>query len=128
MFRLTQQLSELIKRTNDYIYDVNVHKAWQTDYNFRRNYSNPYRLDEGLNDYSMLRYQLVGLMQSASQFLSEFFDKYTVAEWIELNIYPYLVKLDRINSESRRIYEVREWENRPLKPLKELEKFNIKIN
>lgn len=47
MFRLTQQLSDLIKRINDYIYDVNIHKAWQTDYNFRRNYSNPYRIDEG---------------------------------------------------------------------------------
>lgn len=128
VFRLTQQLSDLIKRTDDYIYDVNIHKAWQTDYSFRRNYSNPFRIDEGLNEYSSLRYQYNGIMQSANQILSEFYDKYTVSEWIELNIYPYILKLDHIYNESKRIYEVREWQNRPLKPLKELEKFNIKID
>lgn len=67
-------------------------------------------------------------MENAGRFLREFFDKYTTAEWIELNMYPYILKLDRIYNESKRIYEVREWENRPLKPLKELEKFNIKLD
>jgi len=128
VFRLTQQLSELIKRTNDYIYDVNIHKAWQTDYNFRRNYSNPYRIDDGLNELSTLRYQYIGIMQTANQYLSEFFDKFTTAEWIELNIYPYILKLDRIYNESKRINEVREWENRPLKPLEDLKKFGINLN
>lgn len=64
-------------------------------------------------------------MQTANQFLNDFFDKYTTSEWIEQNIYPYVLKLDRIFNESKRIYEVREWENRPLKPLKELGKFGI---
>ena len=47
VFRMVEQHTEIIKRVNNYIYDVTIHKAWLTDYNIRHNFSSPYRVDEG---------------------------------------------------------------------------------
>lgn len=44
---MTQHLSDAIKRVNDYLYDVTIHKAWLTDYNIRHNITSNFRVDEG---------------------------------------------------------------------------------
>lgn len=127
IFRLTQQLNDLVKRVNDYVYDVNVHRAWLTEYNFRRNYSSPARIDEQLLDGQSLASQLTYMITQAQEKLQTVFDKYTVAEWIEQNIYPSLLKLEHVQKEATRIGRVREWTSRPLAPLKELKRYGVDV-
>lgn len=35
IFKLMQEFEIVDKKVNDYLYDVTIHKAWQTDYNYR---------------------------------------------------------------------------------------------
>lgn len=121
IFRLTKSLGELVKKVDAYVYDVNVHRAWLTDYNFRRNYTNPARVEEQIPDASDLLRQIEYLMSDTKDRMAEVYDMYTISEWIEQNIYPYLLKVKRIQEEANRVSLVRQWQVRPLTPLKDLQ-------
>lgn len=58
VFRMTQQHADTIKRVNDYLYDVTIHKAWLTEFNVRHNLTSPYRVDEGLQVSKLARDEL----------------------------------------------------------------------
>lgn len=47
IFRLMHEFESVNKRVDKYLYDVQIHKAWLTEYNVRHNISNPYRINEG---------------------------------------------------------------------------------
>lgn len=123
VFRLTQHASETIKRVNDYIYDVTVHKAWMTEYNTRHNMSSPFRVDEALSEHTGIYYSLTSLVREAEDALKEVFDKYTVAEWIEQNIYPYLLKMEKVMKDGIELKKARTWPRRPLPILPDLQRF-----
>jgi len=123
VFRLTQKTAEVVKRVNDYEYDVTVHKAWMTAFNVRHNMSNPWRVDEGLQEYTGVYYSLTALVREAEDALKEVFDKYTVSEWIEQNIYPYIVKMERIMKNANDLKRARVWPRRPLPLLPDLQRF-----
>lgn len=125
VFRMTQHHSDAIKRVNDYLYDVTIHKAWLTEYNVRHNISSPMRVDEGLTDYSSIYYPLTSLVRTARDALREVYDEYTVAEWIEQNIYPYIVKMEKLWKEGMNLKKAKVWPKRPLPPLDTLRKFAI---
>ena len=123
VFHMTQHLSEAVKRVNDYVYDVTVHKAWMTDYNVRHNISNPFRIDEALQDHSSVYYTLTSLVRNAEEALKDIFDKFTVSEWIEQNIYPYLLKMEKVTKDAVDLKKARVWPRRPLPPLPDLQRF-----
>lgn len=58
-------MADAVKRVNEYIYDVTVHKAWMTEYNVRHNMSNPFRVDEGLQEHGTVYYTLTSLIRTA---------------------------------------------------------------
>ena len=123
VFRLTQHTADVVKRVNDYEYDVTVHKAWMTAYNLRHNISNPWRVDEALQDYTGVYYTLTSLVREAEDALKEVFDKYTVSEWIEQNIYPYILKMEKIMKAANDLKKARIWPKRPLPMLPDLQRF-----
>lgn len=123
VFRLTQSTADAVKRVNDYIYDVTVHKAWMTEYNVRHNISNPFRVDEALQDHSTVYYTLTSLVRNAEDALKEVFDRYTVSEWIEQNIYPYILKMEKVMKDAVDLKKARVWPKRPLPPLPDLQRF-----
>lgn len=125
VFRMTQHHNDAIKRINDYLYDVTIHKAWLTDYNVRHNLSSPMRVDEGLTDYSSNYYPLTSLIRTAKEALREVYDEYTVAEWIEQNIYPYILKMEKLWHDSNNLKKAKVWPKRPLPPLEDLKRFQI---
>ncbi|GFT14208.1 hexosaminidase D [Nephila pilipes] len=127
VFRMTQHHSEAIKRVDDYLYDVTVHKAWLTDYNIRHNITSPMRVDEGLADYSSVYYPLTSLVRTARDALREVYDEYTVAEWIEQNIYPSIVKLEKLWKEATNLKRPKVWPKRPLPPLDLLKKYSVGV-
>uniref|UniRef100_A0A2L2Y7K7 beta-N-acetylhexosaminidase n=1 Tax=Parasteatoda tepidariorum TaxID=114398 RepID=A0A2L2Y7K7_PARTP len=127
VFRMTQHHSEAVKRVDDYLYDVTIHKAWMTEYNVRHNISSPMRVDEGLADYSSVYYPLTSLVRTARDALREVFDEYTVAEWIEQNIYPYIVKMEKLWKEATNLKKPKVWPKRPLPPLDLLKKYSVGV-
>ncbi|GBM82078.1 Hexosaminidase D [Araneus ventricosus] len=127
VFRMTQHHSEAIKRVDDYLYDVTIHKAWLTDYNIRHNITSPMRVDEGLADYSSVYYPLTSLVRTARDALREVYDEYTVAEWIEQNIYPSIVKLEKLWKEATNLKRAKVWPKRPLPPLDLLKKYSVGV-
>lgn len=123
VFRLTQHTADVVKRVTDYEYDVTIHKAWMTAYNVRHNISNPFRVDEGLQDHSGIYYSLTSLVKEAEDSLKEVFDKFTVSEWIEENIYPYILRMEKIMKDAVDLKKARVWPKRPLPPLADLQRF-----
>lgn len=123
VFRLTQRTADVVKRVNDYEYDVTIHKAWMTAYNVRHNISNPWRVDEGLQEYTGVYYTLTSLVREAEDALKEVFDKFTVSEWIEQNIYPYILKMEKIMKNANDLKRARVWPRRPLPMLPDLKRF-----
>lgn len=125
VFRLTQTHSETVKKAEDYMHDVTIGKAWVTDYNVRHNLTLPSRVDQVLEEHSSTLYSLTSLIHQARDVLRDVFDEYTVAEWIEQNIYPSVLRLERLWNESLSIKKPRTWPVRPLEPLADLRRFNI---
>lgn len=114
VFRLTQSVEKMVKQIDAYIYDITIHKAWLTDYNVRHNITYLHRVDEGLNDYESNYYYITSLVKEAEDALSQVFDKFTVAEWIEQNIYPSILKLEKLKANAEALRKARIWPVRPL--------------
>lgn len=123
VFKLTQQVEESVKRVDEYIYDVTIHKAWMTEYNVRHNISNPHRIEEGLQEHSTIYYTLSMLFRSAEDALKEVFDPFTTYEWIEQHIYPYLIKMESLTKTGTELKRASTWPKRPLPILDDLKRF-----
>lgn len=85
--------------------------------------SNPFRVDEALSEHTGIYYSLTSLVREAEAALKEVFDKYTVAEWIEQNIYPYLLKMEKVMKDGIELKKARTWPRRPLPVLPDLLRF-----
>lgn len=125
IYQLTKRVSQQVKAVNDFEYSYTIHKAWLTDYNIRRNYTNPQRVDEAMEEFHMVYYDLTSTVSAAREALRKVFDEYTVAEWVEQNLYPYMLKMDRIKEMGERLKARRVWPKRPLPILSDLRKFNF---
>jgi hypothetical protein len=62
-------------------------------------------------------------MRQANQALSEMFDHYTVAEWIEQKIYPMYNELSQLKTNTDELKMRRSWPKRPFEPLQSLREF-----
>ena len=98
-----------------------------TDYNIRRNYSVPFRVDELMTDESRMYHNMLSMVQSIQESLSEVFDKYTIAEWIEQKLYPTVVQLEELQKASQRLKSQHTWPRRPLPPLTDLLRIGVTI-
>lgn len=64
-------------------------------------------------------------MKSAKDALSEAFDHYTQAEWIEQKVYPMYRDLSNIRNEADRLRRIKHWPRRPFEPLEALKGLGI---
>jgi hexosaminidase len=98
-----------------------------TSYNIRHNFSAPLRVTELTSDVSRLQRSVAALARAAVDALSEIFDAYTVSEWIEQRIYPGMLALEKVQTDSRALMSRKIWDKRPLPQLEDLKKFGIGI-
>lgn len=126
-FRLTYRLHAAEIEANDYILQTRKRKGWMTEYNARRNYSLPLRVDELTTDLSRVYSGLTNIARSAADTMNEVFDMYTIAEWVEQRVYPYILDLEKLQNESLALRSFVSWENRPLKPLQDLKRIGVPI-
>lgn len=126
-FRLTYRLYVSEIEVMEYLTTTRRHKGWLTEYNARRNYSLPLRIEELTQDFSRVYHGLTTIARSAADTMNDVFDKFTIAEWVEQRIYPYILELEKIQNESSALKVTNIWENRPLKPLKDLKRLGVPI-
>lgn len=126
-FRLTYRVIAIEREVLEFLSMVKRHKGWLTDYNIRRNYSLPLRLDELTSELPRMYQGLVSIAHSISEVMEDIFDEFTIAEWIEQKIYPYLIELEKLREQTMILKTVKVWPSRPLAPLKDFKRIGISI-
>jgi len=126
-FKVTKELVMLETEVSEYLNKVEKKKGWLTSYNIRHNMSSPFRIDEGLEDWSRYQHEVVSLMRNAKEALSEMFDHYTVGEWVEQKVYPLYSRLSHLRSEADGLRQVRNWPSRPYEPIEALKGLGIGV-
>ncbi|KAJ8986020.1 hypothetical protein NQ317_013904 [Molorchus minor] len=126
-FRLTNRLHNLELETREYL-DITKHqKGWMTAYNVRYNYSLPLRVEELTADLPRIYHGMVSLARSTVDAMVDVFDNYTISEWIEQRIYPYILALETLQNQSIALKSVNHWPSRPLPPLKDLQRLGVAV-
>ena len=128
VFKLTHNLDNVQYQVKEYLKKVTLDQGWLTDFNIRHNFSSPYRVQEGMDEFSQHIYSITSLMRQAKEALSEMFDYYTVSEWIEQKIYPMYKQLSKLKSDTDELKSRRSWPKRPFEPLASLKEFGIGVN
>nr|CAH7759213.1 unnamed protein product [Callosobruchus chinensis] len=106
---------------------VHRQKGWMTSYNIRHNYSLPLRVDEVLADMPRLYHAAISLAKIAADAMVGIFDNYTISEWIEQKIYPYILEFERIQNDSAVLKGVEHWPVRPLPIMKRFQRLGIAL-
>lgn len=117
LFRLTLRQYDVAKSLDKYIYDINTHKGWMTEYNVNHNFSSPLRVNEMLRDFGYYNSSLQMLQEAAVKALREVYEDDTVSEWIELNIHPYVKRMNEIWKHGQKLKKYQTWPRRPLPKL-----------
>jgi hexosaminidase len=126
-FKVTKNLVGAEREVREFLHKVESKKGWLTEYNRRHNMSSPFRIDEGLEDWSQVHHSVVSIMQGANAALLEMFDHYTVSEWIEQKLYPLYSKLSSIKNQADDLRRVKYWPARPYPPLEALKGLGIGV-
>ncbi|XP_066962631.1 hexosaminidase D isoform X1 [Macrobrachium rosenbergii] len=125
VFKVTARLDATKRDVDSYIERVTRSRGWITDYNRRHNYSSPMRVDEDLEELPTRLHSVTLLLKTAREALSEWFDDWTVGEWLEQHVWPLLKNLNTIQRESESMKAVRYWPARPLPLLPELASYGV---
>lgn len=106
-----------LKSKVDRFYDViTQQKAWMTPYNVKHNFSSPYRVleDFRLDDGYRLIKEVRNFQIESKNSLSEYFDEFTIDEWIEQRIQPINDKVSYLENVNNHLVSWRNWPRRPL--------------
>lgn len=99
-----------------------------TDYNVHHNYSLPLRIDELMTEFPRVYHTVTSLARNANDAMNDIYDIYTIAEWVEQRIYPYIKLLEDIQDQSKALKHRKVWQKRPLPPLAKLKRYGIPID
>ncbi|KAB0790321.1 hypothetical protein PPYR_12458 [Photinus pyralis] len=127
VFRLMYRLHNTENEVVEYLKVTQQQKGWLTAYNVRRNYSLPLRIDELTSDLPRIYHSLLALNRAVVDSMNDIFDHYTIGEWIEQRIYPYIVELEKIQNQTTILKTVNSWPSRPLPPLKDLQRLGVTL-
>lgn len=127
VFRLMYRLHNTETETLEYLKTTQQNKGWMTAYNVKHNYSLPLRVDELMADLPRIYHGLLALTRASYDTMNDIFDYYTIAEWIEQRIYPYILELEKIQNQSAVLKVVNTWPSRPLPPLKDLQRLGVPL-
>ena len=72
-------------------------------------------------------HNVLSMVQTIQESLSEIFDKYTIAEWIEQKLYPTVLRLEELQKASQHLKSQHTWPRRPLPPLTDLLRIGVTV-
>ncbi|XP_043224593.1 hexosaminidase D-like [Amphibalanus amphitrite] len=102
-------------------------KGWLTEYSVARNYTNPFRVDEVLEPLYSADYHLSRAAIDVRDALSGVMDRFTVAEWVEQKLYPWMRRIEALRREGEAVKKRSEWPARPLPMLRALARFGLDV-
>lgn len=88
--------------------------GWVSEYNIQHNFASPQHVQQGLQDLSMMVYEVKKLKEDSEKVLAEIYDEYTVHEWLEQNLLKMLSDLTSLYKTCMRLLKVNYWPRRPL--------------
>lgn len=125
VFKATARLDATRRDVDTYLDRVSHTRGWITEYNRRHNFSSPMRIDEDLEELPARLHAVTLLAKTAREALSEWYDDWTVGEWLELHVWPLLHRLQTLQRDAESMKAVRHWPARPLPILPELAAFGV---
>lgn len=125
VFKATARLDATRRDVDSYLDRINRVRGWITEYSRRHNYTSPMRVDEDLEELPARLHSVTLLLKTAREALAEWFDDWTVGEWLELHIWPLLNRLQTIQREAESMKARKYWPARPLPLLPELAAFGV---
>ena len=121
IYKMIHNLASVEVEIEEYLNKYSKSEGWLTAYNFRRNFSSPFRVNEGLDEYSRMTYLVTSLIKQANKALTEVYDDYTVTEWIEQKIYPLYKELVDFKNRAESLKNRNTWPRRPFPILKNVQ-------
>lgn len=125
IFRLMYRLQSAEMEALEYLRTTKRNKGWLTEYNIKRNYTLPLRVDELTSELPRVYHGLVALIRNAFDAMNDIYDYYTITEWIEQRIYPYVIEIENLQNVTAKLKEVNVWPSRPLPPLRDLQRLGV---
>ncbi|KAK7790047.1 hypothetical protein R5R35_008251 [Gryllus longicercus] len=126
-FKLTYRLHAAEFEVKEYIDSVMHNKGWMTEYNVRRKFSSPLRVDELMAEHPRIYHTITALIRSAHDSLEDVFDSYTISEWVEQRLYPSLKILEQMQRDAVTLKSNKIWPRRPLPPLWDLKRLGVSM-
>ncbi|XP_050296211.1 hexosaminidase D-like isoform X2 [Anthonomus grandis grandis] len=126
-FKLLYRLHNLEQEAKEYIDTTTKQRGWMTPYNAKHNYSSPLRVEELTQSLPRVYHGMISLARNAADSLADLMDNYTISEWIEQRVYPYILEVEKIYNESSVLKSVKYWPVRPLPMLKDLKRHGIHL-
>lgn len=114
-FVVTSKFLTLKYKVDSFHKSLTEENAWMTGYNVRHNFSSPYRILEGFRlteNYALIK-EVNRFRNETRDVLLQYFDDYTVDEWIEQRILPLTTKLSYLENIENRLISHRSWPRRP---------------
>ena len=65
IFKMIHVLGSVQKEVSEYLKKYSSQEGWLTEFNFRHNYSSPFRVNEGLDEHSRMSYLVTSLIKQA---------------------------------------------------------------
>ena len=88
--------------------------GWMSKYNVEHKYSSPWRVHESMKTVAYLPGALNTLGQQLAKSLGQFYDQFTVEEWLEQHIKPLEDRVGNLMKTARTLTERIVWQRRPL--------------
>lgn len=114
VFRHITRLAFAIDETRQFIDSIKYSRGWLTDYNVRHNFTSNTRIAELLEDKPRLEAILINSAKTLSEHINDFYDEYTIGEFIEQNIYPYVKELNDLEAKAQQLIKLSTFPVRPL--------------
>ena len=99
-FKFLGRYKATVEQAEEFFKTVTQSKGWMTEYNVARNYTNPFRVDELLEMYYSTEHMLRSLVGSVKATLTGVVDRFTIAEWVEQKVWPYLRRLEKLQAQA----------------------------
>lgn len=115
LYRLGFEYLVLKDRLDSMVQKVE-NSAWVSDYNFRKNFTSPWRVSNVLTpDFEEVVFKSIGMLKSALyETMSEFYNEFVINEWIEQNIDPMEDRMNTIYNNLKSLMRRNIWPRRPL--------------
>ena len=88
--------------------------GWMSQYNIEHEFSSPWRIHESMKSIAYLPGALRTLEEQLAKSLGQFFDHFTVDEWIEQHVKPLVQQVEQLMDKAKNLNSKTIWPRRPL--------------